>query len=141
MYGCYEMIECFRVVPFIDIIPHHPGNITRKQALNKTRNKTKAGNEEPKSPEKSPQKQAPKLVWKDEKPPDTDIPQYVNQGSANFNAYQHLDFFNFEPLPVSFGLLYRRCILCRHFICKHVTYETTAFFTSPSMTRAALVQN
>lgn len=85
----------------IDIIPHHPGNITRKQGLNKTRNKPKAGNEEPKSPEKSPQKQAPKLVWKDEKPPETEIPQYSNQGSVNFDAYQHLDFLNFEPMPVS----------------------------------------
>ncbi|XP_026318804.1 uncharacterized protein LOC113229436 isoform X2 [Hyposmocoma kahamanoa] len=76
------------------------GNITRKQGLNKTRNKAKVGNEEPKSPEKSPQKQPPKLVWKDEKPPETEISQYASQGSVNFNAYQHLDFLNFEPMPV-----------------------------------------
>lgn len=85
---------------FIDTIPHYPGNITRKQGLNKTRNKAKAGSEEPKSPEKS-HKQAPKLDWNDEKPPETEIPQYANQGSVNFNAYQHMDFLNFEPMPVS----------------------------------------
>lgn len=89
-------------MPLIHIIPHHPGNITRKQGLNKTRNKAKAGgNEEPKSPGKSPQKQAPKLGWNEEKPPETEIPQYTNQGSVNFNAYQHMDFLNFEPMPVS----------------------------------------
>ncbi|KAI8421390.1 hypothetical protein MSG28_009470 [Choristoneura fumiferana] len=66
-------------------------NITRKQGLSKARKK-----EEPKSPEKA---KSPKLQWKEEKTPETEITQF--ESDINFTTYQHLDFINFEPLPVS----------------------------------------
>lgn len=73
-----------------------PGNITRKQGLSKAR-KTK-GNDE-KSPEKSP-KLASKLSWKDEKN-EIEVSPYTDQSDPNFSPYQHYDYINFEPIPVS----------------------------------------
>lgn len=79
------------------VFSQHPGNITRKQGLSKTRNKPKSGVDDPKSPDKaSPQKQT-KLSWDEDKPPG-DIAQYVNQTNVDFSAYQHFDFINYDSV-------------------------------------------
>ncbi|KAI5637657.1 OTU-like cysteine protease domain-containing protein [Phthorimaea operculella] len=71
------------------------GNVSRKQGLNKTRNKGKISGDDSKSPEKNTQKQVPKIGWKEE---NTETQMTFAQG--NFSTYQHLDFTNFEPMPV-----------------------------------------
>ncbi|CAH2046721.1 unnamed protein product, partial [Iphiclides podalirius] len=68
------------------------GNITRKQGL---KARIKKG-DEIKCPEKDSQKQA--TDWKDDKS-EPEAMQYDNQ-TINYSTYHHMDFFNFEPMPV-----------------------------------------
>lgn len=74
-------------LPASNHLHRRPGNITKKQSL-KSR-KGKGGNEE-KSPEKTP-KQSPKISWND----------MIESNDAKDLAYPHLDYINFEPMPVS----------------------------------------
>ncbi|XP_063826536.1 protein ovarian tumor locus-like [Ostrinia nubilalis] len=74
------------------------GNITRKQGLNKAKNKPKSGAEDLKSPDKASPQKLSKMSWDDEKPPE-DMAQYVNE-NIDFSAYQHLDFINFDSVEV-----------------------------------------
>lgn len=67
-----------------------PGNITLKQGLSKARNKSKVVSED-KAPEKVTK--PTKVSWNE----DTEL---SFQNNVDF-TYQHLDFLNFEPMPVS----------------------------------------
>ncbi|XP_063891514.1 protein ovarian tumor locus-like isoform X3 [Helicoverpa armigera] len=66
-----------------------PGNITLKQGLSKARNKSKVVSED-KAPEKVTK--PTKVSWNE----DTEL---SFQNNVDF-TYQHLDFLNFEPMPV-----------------------------------------
>ena len=67
-----------------------PGNITLKQGLSKARNKSKVATDD-KTPEK-PAKHN-KVSWNEET-------ELSFQNNVDF-SYQHQDFLNFEPMPVS----------------------------------------
>ncbi|KAM3960038.1 LOW QUALITY PROTEIN: ovarian tumor protein [Aphomia sociella] len=78
------------------------GNITRKQGL-KIRNKPKNGTEESKVPEKSVDPPS-KLSWKENEVDGLQAPSYVNE-DVDYTTYQHLDFVNFEPMPIELQAL------------------------------------
>ncbi|XP_072932435.1 deubiquitinase otu-like [Epargyreus clarus] len=65
------------------------GNITRKQGLNKSRSKSKV--EDPKSPEKA--KEPVTMDWAED---ELEMPQC----NYTYPLYQHVDYVNFEPIPI-----------------------------------------
>lgn len=69
-----------------------PGNITLKQGLSKARNKAKVATDE-KAPEKATKPS--KVSWSSNEETELSF-----QNNVDF-TYQHLDFNNFEPMPVS----------------------------------------